>query len=134
MTNSFERFFGEHTFEGCKIGEAEVTDLGVCNTCLFCIDGETYRLAEDECDGYRSYCKEIEISEEKIKPEFSIRVVCTSYDDDEDNGEYYENDCMKVIDIINGKTILVIGTKNVKDYYPFCCFDYRPQNINLNDR
>lgn len=137
MKNSFERFFGEHTFSGCKIDTVTIYDEGWCcerdcTVCLFSLDGETYQLLEDRTDSYRSYCENIEISNKKIRPEFSIRVVCTPYDDEQDATQ--DNDCMRVIDIKNGKTVLVVGTKNTDDYYPYCCFDYRPQNISLNEQ
>lgn len=135
MRNSFERFFGEHVFQGCRFDKiTRFDDNWQCerdfNTCLFALDGETYQLLEDPGDGYRSYCREIEISSKKIRPEFGIRVVCTSYNSIH-NDEI--NDCMQVIDVINGKTILIVGTENVDDYYPYCLFDYRPENIHLNE-
>lgn len=135
MKNSFERFFGTHIFQGCRFDKVTIfEELYGCerdfNACLFALDGETYQLLEDEDDGYRSYCKEIEISKQKIRPEFSIAVVCTPYEDDDNGGEH---DCMKVIDLKNGKTILTVGTKYVNDYYPCCIFEYQPENMGLNE-
>lgn len=132
MRNSFERFFGEHVFQGCRFDKiTKFDDNWQCerdfNICLFALDGETYQLLEDEADGYRSYCSDIEVSSIKIKPEFGIRVVCTPYDVDD------QHDCMQVIDINNGQTVLIVGTSYINDFYPCCFFDYRPENISLNE-
>lgn len=132
--NSFEGFFGEHIFSGIELTHEIVKDEyeneNDCNICLFTIEGETYKLVENPGDGYRSWCEEIKVSDRKPKYTFDgVRVLCRALP----NYDCNNNDCMEIIDIKNGKTILIIGTKNYDDYYPYCCFEWTPENMSCNE-
>ena len=104
--------------------------LNYRNVLLFTLDGITYKLAEDPDDGYRSYCEELEIADCKPKYTFQgIQVVCSMMED----SDYEKNNCIVLQDIQNGKTILEAGTANYDDWYPYCLFNYMPQNMAYNE-
>lgn len=81
------------------------------------LDGKTYKAIEDPDDGYRSYLKDIEITEEKISNNFPPQKVIGKMKDDE---EWETNNTIQFIDVVTGKVVLEIGTDNADDYYPYC--------------
>ena len=50
---------GHHLLSGVEILSSEETGYGV----RFCLDGVTFLALQDECDGYRSLCRELEVSQ-----------------------------------------------------------------------
>ena len=90
-------------------------------------DGKTYEMTEDESDGYRSYLDEVVETSEKVDNAFQeIEVECVYKRDD-----YY--DIVEVYDKQNKKQILVFGTENCDDYYPYCVLDWKPENLSINE-
>lgn len=90
-------------------------------------DGKTYEVTEDDCDGYRSYLNEVVESSEKVDNTFEeIEVECVYKSD-----SYY--DIVEVYDKQNGKQILVFGTQNCDDYYPYCVLDWMPEDLSINN-
>lgn len=135
-----EDLCGIHTLSGVELTSEEFksswTDSDR-NIVLFTLDGVTYKAVEDPDDGYRSMCEGITVSDRA--PSFSfegIKVLC--YMREDDNLAHYDSIIMR--DIINGKIILEVGTHNTGDYYPYCVFEYFPENmacnaeINANDK
>lgn len=99
------------------------------NICLFTLDGVTYKAIEDPSDGYRSYCKDLEISDKKPFYTFpAVKVFCCM----KDNDRYQNNNVLVMKDFLNGKSILEVGTENFDDYYPYCHFQYSPENMTIN--
>lgn len=129
-----ESLCGKHIFSGCELISTKID--GWCfgedyTICLFTLDGTTYKAIEDPDDGYRSYCRELEISEKPPRYTFpGIEVECSMMEND----DYYHqnNNCLVIRDSENGKTILEIGTKNYDDWYPYCHFSYTPENMACN--
>jgi len=97
---------------------------------IFILDGVAYQAVEDPDDGYRSYCKDIEIVDAAtIKNKFEpIEVICKMTED----GQYQKNDVLEIYDGITGGIILEIGTENTNDYYPYFVFRFTPENMSLN--
>jgi hypothetical protein len=123
---------GDHILSGVEIGAlTRKTYYGEehCNYIKFTLDGVTYSAIEDPDDGYRSYMEELVVSEGPCKIKLpNIEVVCKMEDD-----TYYEkNDVLLFFDVLSGKEILAIGTKNYDDYYPYCRLDYHPENMYCN--
>lgn len=129
---TFESLCGEHILSGVEMASEEREDCGYfesCNVLLFTLDGVTYKLIEDPDDGYRSFCREIQIS--KTPPKFNfpgVRVLCSMMESD----RYEKNDCIVIRDLRNGEIIIEAGTKNYEDYYPYCHFVYIPENFACN--
>ena len=99
-------------------------------TILFCLDGITYEAISDPADGYRSYMKELSITEKRCKNIFQPQdVICvwkdnvSGYDDDDDVLFIYAR---------NGLTVLEIGTREASYYYPYCVMEYTPENLSCN--
>ncbi|MDE7398956.1 MAG: hypothetical protein K2N06_05445 [Oscillospiraceae bacterium] len=121
---TLESLCGEHTFSGCELIEEDG-----CGVCLFTLDNITYKAIEDPDDGYRSFCNDIQISEQKPNCTFpGIRVLYHMMEDD----NWGCNNVLVIRDILNGKIILEVGTKNTGDYYPYCHFHYTPENMACN--
>lgn len=127
---TLETLCGEHLFSGCEMAIENIydplLDRGVdCNVCLFTFDGVTYEAIEDPDDGYRSYCSDVIISDKEPMYRFpEIKVVCCM--------DEYGGDILVVRDVLNGKTVLEIGTKYTDDFYPCCHFSYMPENMACN--
>lgn len=123
---------GKHIFSGCELTSEKRELWGYeeeCQVCLFTLDGVTYKAIENPDDGYRSFCEGIETSEDKPRYSFpGVETVCHMMDD----GKYEEDDVLVIRDAINGKIILEVGTKNYNDYYPYCHFEYTPENMECN--
>lgn len=121
---------GKHIFQGIEVGKAKPVQedwshLQEVNYIAFRLDGVTYRAYENECDGYRSYCEDLEIVEDIPKTKLpDIEVLCV-YDDG-------FNDVIHLLDVVTGKTVLSVGTNDYDDYYPYCVMEYYPENLACN--
>lgn len=130
---TFESLCGEHILSGVEL-TSEITDGGwrgvkSCGVLLFTLDGVTYKLVEDPSDGWRSYCEDIQISKTEPKYRFNgVKVVCSMMEDD----DFTHNDVIVMRDCKNGKTILRAGTENTGSYYPYCLFEWTPENMACN--
>lgn len=132
---NFEDFVGKHILQGVDLGIYAREDwfdrLTNANGVQITLDGKTYRFIEDPEDGYRSYCDDpIEVAEpcRTVLPD--IEVIC-KYDQNYDG---CASEVLRFIDCANGKDILIIGTTNVDDWYPYCVFKYYPENMACNER
>ena len=56
----------------------------------------------------------------------SITVLCRMI-------ETHSRTALEFIDLKNGKTILLIGTGDIDDYYPYCIMEYHPEHIHYNE-
>lgn len=123
---------GKHTFSGCELTREPAPDYcyeDYARVCIFTLDGVHYKIVEDPDDGYRSYCRELEVSDTKPKYSFpSISVECSMKPD----GDLYKHDVLIIKDAITNKPILKVGTEYVDDYYPCCIFEYHPENMCVN--
>ena len=96
------------------------------NQFFFTLDGVTYAATEDENDGYRSCMDKLEILDEKPVIMFDpIDVVCHMQKDD-------NSDILEMIDIRNGKTVLLVGTDYYDSYYPCFINEWIPENLAVN--
>lgn len=104
------------------------------NAIAFQLDGKTYLAAEDPNDGYRSYCEDIVVYNTPSKFRIpDVPVVCSMMEPEVYSDVFsFENDVLVIRDAVNGKKVLCVGTMHVDDYYPYCYFDYRPENLSCN--
>jgi hypothetical protein len=100
------------------------------------LDEVTVFVFEDPNDGYRSSAAEPMIVKAPLYsfgcyPEY-IRapVLVKRWTVSECGGD--GADGVEFIDTRNGKTILLLGTDNIDDYYPSYTCDWRPQNLAEN--
>lgn len=128
---------GKHIFSGCELtvhgNNNDFRFIDTCHVCLFTLDEVTYVAVEDPDDGYRSYCNDLEISE--VKPKYSfpgVEVECSMKNDTGECGWIEKNDILVIRDLGTGKVILEVGTANINDYYPYCHFEYHPENMKCN--
>ena len=121
-------FVGKHQFSGVDYAEGKDGEINI----TFCIDGVTYLAEEDPDDGYRSYMRELQISENPCKNTFSPEeVVCEHLDKSEYWGD--DSDILIIKNPKTGSLILKIGTEDVNDYYPSCVMEYHPENMQCNE-
>lgn len=96
------------------------------NQFFFTLDDVTYVATEDENDGYRSCMAKLEILNAKPVIMFDpIDVVCHMQKDD-------NSDILEMIDIRNGKTVLLVGTDYYDSYYPCFISEWIPENLAVN--
>jgi len=133
-TVTLESLIGKHFLSGVEMGsmpKENEYDYADPNTVDFILDGKTYSAIEDPNDGYRSCMADFVVNREgvKVKNIFpKVAVFCRMADD----GEYETNDILEFIDMVNGKTVLRIGTANTEDYYPCFIGTWTPENLNVN--
>ena len=130
---------GRGKFSGCEMKTEMIEDYygtpEETNVCLFTLNGVTYKAVENLDDGYRSYCNELEISDEKPCFTFpEIEVVCEMMPDTTYGSGYEENDVLVIKDAESDMVVLEVGTRNVDDYYPVAHFEYHPENMSCNMR
>jgi hypothetical protein len=99
------------------------------NVVRFVLDGKTYKAIEDPDDGYRSYCKELEVCDEVVSNKFPPQKVMGKM---KDNDTDSINDTIQFIDVVTGKVVLEVGTDNTHDYYPYCVMNFSPENLACN--
>lgn len=128
-----KNLIGEHELSGldCIIIPRSKNDYSYydANAFLFILDGITYKAIENPDDGYRSYLKDLETTDEKVSYTFSPQKVIGKM---MKSGVYGKNDGIQFFDSITDKLVLEIGTKDYDDYYPCCILNWYPENMNIN--
>jgi hypothetical protein len=112
---SIESLVGDHVLTGVRIEDKYETPDHY-TVCRFTLDGVTYEITEDPCDGYRNYVRSLAILNVTALVDFRQHVVCSMKPDD----NYSKNATlqMKVGDFV----LFEIGEDNWDDYYPaFVC-------------
>lgn len=128
---------GKHFLSGIETGTEERSKRFYGNETVsyvkFCIDGVNYMAVEDPCDGYRSYCSDLDISETPCKIQIpTTEVLCTMRPNDDRWG--VNNDVLVLTDCETGLVVLEVGTANTNDYYPYCVMEWTPENLSCNRR
>ena len=128
---------GKHFLSGVERGRTERKSFfgnnGMRDSIKFCLDGVNYVAVEDPCDGWRSLCEELEISETPCKIQIpKTEVLCTMKPDDDRWG--VNNDVLVLTDCETGLVVLEVGTANTNDYYPYCVMEWTPENLSCNRR
>lgn len=128
-----EDLCGKHILSGIEFGSMEDLYGDIVNYLMFTLDGKTYRAVEDSDDGYRSFCRELEIVECECKTKLpDIKVFC-EYQDIIGGGVWDEEaDVLVVVDAKSQLPILRVGTGNTNDYYPYCVMHWMPENMAIN--
>lgn len=134
MLMELKKLKGKHIFTGVELGSTKVQSyedgpFENANYVKFELDDITYIAVEDPDDGYRSYMKELSISKESIKYKIPSLLVTCIYEAKNDG---YTCDILRFVDVENGETFLRIGTADTDDYYPYCVFEYKPENLHFN--
>lgn len=119
---------GEHELSGVDTTTEKVNQyqdyFQDCEVVRFVIDGKTYKATEDPHDDYRSYLKELEVTDEKVTNRFPPQKVVGKMKDD--------SDTIQFIDVVTGKVVLEVGTDDTNDYYPYCVLHWSPENLAIN--
>ena len=125
---------GKHEFSGIEPFQYE-DKYGTHDGYYIIIDNVVYAFEIDHDDGYRSYGDIYipeKISVHDIKNRFLAQdVVITQHNREhtDENKLFYS-----IINIVNGKTILEIGTDYTDDYYPMAICHYYPENMAINQQ
>lgn len=124
---------GEHELSGVDTTTEKVKKYRDyyedCEVVRFVIDGKTYKATEDTDDGYRSYLKELEVTDEKVTNSFPPQKVVGKM---KDNSNQEKNNTIQFIDTVTGKVVLEVGTDNTDDYYSYCVLHWSPENLAIN--
>ena len=124
---------GTHILRGIEIGGREHAIYGdykeLCNYIKFQLDNTVYLAIENPDDGYRSFCEDLVTEDVPCKIHIpDVLVLCSMKDDN----KYEKNDILVLTDCETGKTVLEVGTANTDDYYPYCIFEWHPENLACN--
>lgn len=119
-----KKLVGKHMLSGVAMGYTKHDAECV----KFILDGKVYVATEDPEDGYRSCMKSLELSNEKMSPNFPDTEVDVVFQNDE-NAELCH-----FIATQNGNEVLTIGTDYTDAYYTVCVFRYLPENLPCNKR
>ena len=126
---------GRHILSGIETGQVMCESFGYeeeCEYIKFTLDGVHYMAVEDPDDGYRSYMRELEISDTPCRYSLpDVEVECHMLPDCVECS--YENDILVFVDVRNGKEVLSVGTGATDDYYPYCVLNYKPENLSCNE-
>jgi hypothetical protein len=126
---------GPHELSGVDMAREVITTYGdekeEVDVVLFILDGITYKAVEDPSDGYRSYCRDVVVCEDKVSNTFPPQQVIASMKEDEG---YSNNDTIQFTDVVTGKVVLQVGTDNHDDYYPYCVMVWNPENLAINNK
>lgn len=129
---SLKDLCGIHKFEGFELSHKKKVDCGEeleYDVVKFMLDDITYEVEENPDDGYRSYCEKLKVSNEKPKYMFSgCEVLCKM----KPNGAEDEHDVLIGRDTHTELVVFEIGTMYINDYYPYCHFEYHPENMFCN--
>lgn len=127
---------GEHNLTGVERDTTEVDHYGTpspANSILFRLDGKTYRVTENEEDGYRSSHRDIQEVTTEIKNVFpGVRVLARYVEGGHSDTYASTNDLLELIDVANGQTVLLVGTENSDDYYPSYVARFWPERMSIN--
>lgn len=115
---------GHHLLSGVEVLSSEETGYGV----RFCLDGVTFLALQDECDGYRSLCRELEVSQLLPSTMFPPQEVLGYM---EEEGEY-GREVLALVDFFTHETVLQIGTGDTEDWYPYFVLEYFPEHLSVN--
>lgn len=130
---TLDSLVGLHSLTGVEMTQTKVQkydgEWEDVDSITFRLDGKTYTAVEDPSDGYRSCMKNIILEKkQRIANKFqAVKVMAIKK-----RGNYHEHETLEFIDVINGKTILEVGTDNFDDYYPTFVARFIPQNMEIN--
>jgi hypothetical protein len=102
---------GKHVLTGVDRFNGEAGYYGPEEAITFRLDDTTYTIREDQSDGYRSYARDVEVSDIIPTNSFPPVEVLAVYD-----GE--SRDTITLHHAESGAEILVVGTDQTDDYYP----------------
>lgn len=133
MDIKFDELLGPHMLTGVDYDPAVKsllqTDVSIDNAQVvnFVLDGKTYTALEDPGDGYRSSLDSIQVTDFVVSNQFDpIQVVCVARPGDQWG-------VLDFIDIVNGQTVLSIGTDYTYDYYHTFVCEWNPDKLHVNN-
>lgn len=96
----------------------------------FCLDGVTYIVEENPDDGYRSHAEDVMVSGAPTQNRFPpVAVLAIHRETDPREYSGYNADLLEIVNAATGRTILLVGTSNVGDWYPFYVAEYDPTEL-----
>lgn len=126
---------GEHMLDGVDFDTTQVQSWGeqfeACEVMRFRLDGKVYTAVEDPSDGYRSSMRELSVSVAEMKDTFApVRVIGRHRTAGSYSGS---DDVLELIDAVNGKIVLEVGTSDADDYYPCFVSNFNPGFMHINE-
>jgi hypothetical protein len=110
---------------------AELEYYGADNAdSTFKVDGVVFKVLEDPDDGFRSYLKTVDYTDDHDSIFFRSPLALVrieTYDVRDECGMSQANQGYKLVDVIDKHTWLKFGTHNYDDYYPMFIFSHTPK-------
>jgi len=119
----------EEPMRSALLGEHSLTGVDFSgrrsgNGIRFILDGVTYEVTEDECDGYRSSANPMVVTDYPITNVFpAVKVIGSEDADDE---------ILVLRDAETQLEVIRVGTGDAWDYYPYFISEFNPQNMAIN--
>lgn len=131
---SFNSLIGEHLLTGVDFDNEKIKSYGDyyddCQVMNFTLDEVTYTACEDPDDGYRSSMRYFHKSNKSTKNVFQpVKVLARI----RTIGDCGDDDVLELIDVITGKLVLEVGTRDTDDYYPMFVAHFLPENMACNN-
>lgn len=104
------------------------------NGVVLILNGEKYIMAEDPCDGYRSYGVIDKDENVECINTFPPQEVMVESKVTEITEHFYSrvNEMMTIKNPFTNEIIIELGTEDIEDYYPVGIFRYHPENLPIN--
>ena len=118
---------GKHILSGIETGYVEEDEMA-CGYIKFCLDGIVYMAIEDPDDGWRSYCRELIVSDmpcDIALPDVEVFGVMQ-------DGSLSRNDVLRLFDTTTAEEVLAVGTEDWDGWYPCCVMRWTPENLSCN--
>ena len=135
-TVDFEELLGEHELSGCDFDSTNLSEkhgyrMSDSQVMRFRLDGKVYVAVEDPEDGYRSCMDSLLRTEDEIKNTFPP---CAVIGRRRKNTEYEIMDAVELVNALTLKVVLVVGTGNSEDYYPYFLAEFNPEELTCNQQ
>ena len=135
LTDPWKELLGEATLHAVRTDVRHPFDANASGIAVD-LGAYTVFFFEDPNDGYRSSCASPMIAqgsmhEYGVSPEYVRAPVLIQPHTKNDGG--FPAEGLEFVDRRNAKTILIVGTDNTGDYYPWFVCDWRPQNLATNE-
>lgn len=125
---------GKYLLSGVDEYQSTNTLVENINGVVLILNGEKYIMAEDQCDGYRSYGVIFKDEDVECINTFPPQEVIIESKLTEIPGDFISevNEMMTIKNPFNNEVIIELGTENMDDWYPMGIFHYYPENLPIN--
>lgn len=130
-TVTLHSLVGEHELFGVDIGEENFGYTGKRGYAVVGLSGYCYKFVENPDDGYRSYMVDeiVKYVGAPVNNFAPVKVYVRYVEERVECAVHEECEILEFVDSVTDKVVLTVGTGATDDYYPYCVFEYIPENM-----